>query len=62
MKTIEDYILLRKRKDKVDEFDFNHHSENMRKIIKYVCIRLIIQYSEQVIRISHVNNLFEKLE
>lgn len=33
---IEDYIVKRKRKDKLNEFDFTHHSENMGKVIQYV--------------------------
>ncbi|EAD9527655.1 hypothetical protein AF085_14815, partial [Listeria monocytogenes] len=36
MQKIEEYILLRKKKDKLNEFDFTHHSENMGKIIQYV--------------------------
>lgn len=36
MQKIEEYILMRKKKDKLNEFDFTHHSENMGKIIQYV--------------------------
>lgn len=36
MQKIEEYILMRKNKDKLNEFDFAHHSENMSKIIQYV--------------------------
>ena len=36
MLTIEDYIVSRKKKDKLDEFDFQRHSENMGKVIQYV--------------------------
>ena len=36
MLTIEDYIASRKKKDKLDEFDFQKHSENMGSVIKYV--------------------------
>jgi hypothetical protein len=36
MLTIEDYIASRKKKDKLDEFDFQKHSENMGTVIKYV--------------------------
>ena len=36
MLTIEEYIASRKKKDKLDEFDFQKHSENMGAIIKYV--------------------------
>jgi len=34
--TIEEYIASRKKKDKLDEFDFKKHSENMGAVIKYV--------------------------
>ncbi|WP_040437054.1 hypothetical protein [Clostridium sartagoforme] len=33
---MEEYIVKRKREDKLDEFDFKKHSENMANIIKYV--------------------------
>lgn len=33
---IEEYISKRKRKDKLNEFDFTQHSENMGKVIQYV--------------------------
>lgn len=36
MQKIEEYILMRKKKDKLNEFDFTRHSENMGKIIQYV--------------------------
>lgn len=36
MITIEDYIASRKKKEKLDEFDFQKHSENMAKVIQYV--------------------------
>ncbi|MEI5992044.1 hypothetical protein A5881_003600 [Enterococcus termitis] len=36
MQKIEEYILMRKKKDKLNEFDFTIHSENMGKIIQYV--------------------------
>lgn len=36
MLTIEDYISSRKKKDKLDEFDFQKHSENMGAVIQYV--------------------------
>lgn len=36
MLTIEDYIASRKKKDKLDEFDFQKHSENMGTVIQYV--------------------------
>lgn len=36
MLTIEEYISSRKKKDKLDEFDFQKHSENMGAVIKYV--------------------------
>lgn len=36
MLTIEEYITKRKKKDKLDEFDFEYHSENMSKVIQYV--------------------------
>lgn len=36
MFTIEEYILNRKKKDKLNEFDFEKHSENMAKVIQYV--------------------------
>ena len=36
MLTIEDYIASRKKKDKLDEFDFQKHSENMGAVIQYV--------------------------
>jgi len=36
MITIEDYIAQKKKKDKLDEFDFQKHSENMANVIKYV--------------------------
>jgi hypothetical protein len=34
--SIEDYIASRKKKDKLDEFDFKKHSENMGVVIQYV--------------------------
>ena len=33
---VEEYIAKRKKEDKIDEFDFKKHSENMASIIKYV--------------------------
>ena len=36
MIAIEEYITQRKKKDKLDEFDFQKHSENMAKVIQYV--------------------------
>lgn len=36
MQKIEDYIHMRKGKDKLDEFDFSKRSENMGTIIQYV--------------------------
>lgn len=36
MLTIEEYISGRKKKDKLDEFDFQKHSENMAQVIQYV--------------------------
>ncbi|MBC9703751.1 MAG: hypothetical protein H9W81_01760, partial [Enterococcus sp.] len=36
MDKIEEYISKRKRKDKLNEFDFTQHSENMGKVIQYV--------------------------
>lgn len=36
MVTIENYILERKKKDKLDEFNFKNHTENMTKVISYV--------------------------
>ncbi len=36
MLTIENYIASRKKKDKLDEFDFQKHSENMGAVIQYV--------------------------
>jgi hypothetical protein len=33
---IEEYIALRKKKEKLDEYDFQKHSENMAKVIQYV--------------------------
>lgn len=36
MLKLEEYIVKRKKEDKIDEFDFKKHSENMANIIKYV--------------------------
>lgn len=36
MLTLEEYIASRKKKDKLDEFDFQKHSENMAQVIQYV--------------------------
>lgn len=36
MLKLEEYIVKRKKEDKIDEFDFKKHSENMASIIKYV--------------------------
>ncbi|MTK10930.1 MAG: hypothetical protein F8N39_02120, partial [Clostridiaceae bacterium] len=36
MLKLEEYITKRKKEDKIDEFDFKKHSENMASIIKYV--------------------------
>jgi hypothetical protein len=36
MLTVEQYISQMKKKDKLDEFDFSNHAENMTTIIKYV--------------------------
>ncbi|MGE5474794.1 MAG: hypothetical protein ACM3UU_11295 [Ignavibacteriales bacterium] len=36
MLTVEEYISQMKKKDKVDEFNFQNHAENMTAIIKYV--------------------------
>jgi len=36
MLTIEQYITQMKRKDKLDEFNFQNHAENMTMVIKYV--------------------------
>lgn len=33
---VEEYIAKRKKEDKIDEFDFKKHSEEMASIIKYV--------------------------
>jgi hypothetical protein len=36
MLTIEEYISQMKKKDKLDEFNFRSHAENMSKVISYV--------------------------
>ncbi|WP_010249538.1 hypothetical protein [Acetivibrio cellulolyticus] len=36
MLTVEQYILQMKKKDKIDEFNFQNHAENMTTVIKYV--------------------------
>lgn len=36
MLTIEQYISQMKKKDKLDEFNFQNHAENMTAVIKYV--------------------------
>ena len=36
MLSVEDYIIQQKKKDKLDEFDFTKHSENMAAVIGYV--------------------------
>lgn len=36
MLTVEQYIAQRKKKDKLDEFNFQEHAENMSNVIKYV--------------------------
>lgn len=36
MLTVEQYILQMKKKDKLDEFNFQNHAENMTTVIKYV--------------------------
>lgn len=36
MLAVEEYILQMKKKDKLDEFDFRNHAENMTKVIGYV--------------------------
>jgi hypothetical protein len=36
MLTVEEYILQMKKKDKLDEFNFRNHAENMTKVISYV--------------------------
>ncbi|MBZ9688485.1 hypothetical protein G9F72_019330 [Clostridium estertheticum] len=36
MLTVEEYILQMKKKDKLDEFNFRNHAENMSKVISYV--------------------------
>ena len=36
MLTIEQYISQMKKKDKLDEFNFKNHAENMTAVIKYV--------------------------
>lgn len=36
MLAIEEYITKRKKKDKLDEFGFKYHSENMSRVIQYV--------------------------
>ncbi|MEB5453678.1 hypothetical protein, partial [Virgibacillus pantothenticus] len=36
MLKIEEYISMRKRKEKINEFDFTKHSDNMGEIIKFV--------------------------
>ncbi len=36
MLKLEEYIVMRKKEDKIDEFDFKKHSENMAIAIKYV--------------------------
>ncbi|WP_158299598.1 hypothetical protein [Paenibacillus antri] len=36
MLTIEEYISQMKKKDKLDEFNFKNHAENMTAVIKYV--------------------------
>ncbi|MBU5439811.1 hypothetical protein KQI42_17480 [Tissierella sp. MSJ-40] len=36
MITIEEYILKMKKRDKLDEFNFTNHTDNMAKVIKYV--------------------------
>jgi len=36
MLTVEEYILQMKKKDKLDEFNFKNHAENMSAVISYV--------------------------
>ena len=36
MLKLEEYISKRKKEDRIDEFDFKKHSENMASVIKYV--------------------------
>ncbi|ACL77026.1 hypothetical protein [Ruminiclostridium cellulolyticum] len=36
MLTVEQYISQMKKKDKLAEFDFQNHAENMTTVIKYV--------------------------
>jgi hypothetical protein len=36
MITVEQYITKMKKKDKLDEFDFKNHAENMSTVLKYV--------------------------
>lgn len=36
MLTVEQYIIKMKKKDKLDEFDFRNHAENMSTVLKYV--------------------------
>ena len=36
MQSLEEYFIKRKKKDRMDEFDLNLHSENMSKAIQYV--------------------------
>jgi hypothetical protein len=38
MLRIEEYISMRKRKEKLNEFDFTKHSDNMGKIIQFVVL------------------------
>ena len=36
MLTVEEYIIQMKKKDKLDEFNFRNHAENMSSVISYV--------------------------
>lgn len=65
MYTIEEYIAMRKKKDKRNEFDFNKHSENMGAVIQYVTDYFneylnIEDYSQEQMKVQQVIDRFKK--
>lgn len=57
MQALEEYFTKRKKKDHMDEFDLNLHSENMSKAIQYV-----MDYFNEYLSIEEISQEQIKLQ
>ena len=57
MQSLEEYFIKRKKKDRMDEFDLNLHSENMSKAIQYV-----MDYFNEYLNIEEISQEQLKLQ